>query len=294
MAVLAPSLVRCRSELNARWPSRDRRTDGWIGDTTHKESGRPENGGSDHNPNYRELVDAIDIDVDGIDCPAVVALLIRHPSVNYVIWNRIIWSRSHGFVARRYTGSNPHIDHIHVSILQTVAAENSTVAWGIATTVVVVPVVQPNPGPTELSWAQRLYRAMPVLRQSTAVRGSARKLQALLNLDGAGLTVDGGFGPKTLAAVRGYQQRHGLTVDGVVGAKTWGSLIGDLATVRRGSKGAGARRAQALLNVFGAGLKVDGDYGGRTEAAAEKFQRRYGLSADGVTGPVTWSALLTR
>jgi hypothetical protein len=38
------------------------------------------------------------------------------------------------------------------------------------------------------------------------------------------LSVDGSFGPKTLAAVKDYQRIHGLDIDGIVGPKTWASL----------------------------------------------------------------------
>lgn len=297
MAVLAPSLARLRTEINQRWPNRDRRTDGWIGDTSHRTSGMPENGGSDHNPNRRGVVDALDIDVDGIDCPAVVARLIKHPAVNYVIWNRIIWSRARGFVGRRYTGKSPHTDHIHVSLLQSSSAESHGQGWGISS-VTVVPVVHPTGGggQAEGSWAQRLHRALPQLRKGTSTRGSVRKLQAMLNvhLGGADLRVDGGFGPKTDAAVRRFQQARGLGVDGIVGPKTWGALAGGLATQRRGARGTDVRVLQALLIVSGAAIKPDGDFGPRTGAAVAAFQRRCGLGIDQVAGPVTWSALLTR
>ena len=56
-----------------------------------------------------------------------------------------------------------------------------------------------------------------------AVRGVQSQFQAR-NLSGdpsKGLQVDGIFGPKTDAAVRGFQQAAGLSVDGIVGPITW-------------------------------------------------------------------------
>ena len=36
--------------------------------------------------------------------------------------------------------------------------------------------------------------------------------------------IDGKFGPKTLSAVRRFQEDKGLDVDGIVGPKTWKEL----------------------------------------------------------------------
>lgn len=55
--------------------------------------------------------------------------------------------------------------------------------------------------------------------------GEVKTLQTMLNaVSGAGLAVDGGFGSKTLAAVKSFQRSKGLAVDGVVGTKTWAAL----------------------------------------------------------------------
>lgn len=53
---------------------------------------------------------------------------------------------------------------------------------------------------------------------------SVKKLQELLNNNGANLSVDGKFGPQTQDAVKKYQQENGLDVDGIVGENTWDAL----------------------------------------------------------------------
>jgi putative chitinase len=48
-----------------------------------------------------------------------------------------------------------------------------------------------------------------------------KKLQIKLGVDPIGK-----FGPKTEAAVKDWQSKHGLTADGIVGDKTWGVIMG--------------------------------------------------------------------
>jgi len=65
--------------------------------------------------------------------------------------------------------------------------------------------------------------AMPTLRIGDSGE-HVKELQRTLNNHGAALVIDGGFGPKTAAAVMSLQRRAGLDPDGVVGAKTWAVL----------------------------------------------------------------------
>ena len=50
--------------------------------------------------------------------------------------------------------------------------------------------------------------------------------------------------------------------------------------------------AQELLTAHGFPLKLDGDFGWKTEAAVRAFQREQRLRIDGVVGQETWDALI--
>jgi len=68
---------------------------------------------------------------------------------------------------------------------------------------------------------QAIPEPPPSLRlgaKSPWVRILQERLRALGH---GGLTVDGGFGPRTLAALQEFQTRKGLLPDGVCGQKTW-------------------------------------------------------------------------
>lgn len=66
--------------------------------------------------------------------------------------------------------------------------------------------------------------AFPVIRRG-AKGPLVVQLQDLLQLQRT--TGTGTFGPRTEAAVRLYQQRHGLEIDGIVGHATWTALLTD-------------------------------------------------------------------
>lgn len=77
-----------------------------------------------------------------------------------------------------------------------------------------------------LTWSRLIIQ---VAEGSTgdAVRGVQEEFQ-YRNLSGdpsKGIQIDGIFGPKTDAAVRGFQDALDLKVDGIVGPLTWQALI---------------------------------------------------------------------
>lgn len=74
------------------------------------------------------------------------------------------------------------------------------------------------------------------------------------------------------------------------GCTSWSRLL------RTGSRGADVRRLQVRVAGYpgyGRRLAVDGVYGPVTAAAVWRFQRAYGLRADGIAGPQTFGALVT-
>jgi hypothetical protein len=122
---VAKSLLKLREEINAKYPGRNKASDGTIGDLAHCP------GSSDHCPNIVDVgvgvVTAMDITHDpvhGLDAGAVADALCasRDPRIKYIISNARIASSypSDGqppFVWRTYTGANPHRAHFHISVL---------------------------------------------------------------------------------------------------------------------------------------------------------------------------------
>ena len=136
------------------------------------------------------------------------------------------------------------------------------------------------------------------------------------------LTVDGVFGAKMTATVKAFQKQFNLTADGVVGRQTWYKIsyiyvsVKDLAeltsegevssgtlsdgtwggtVLRTGSTGSAVEQLQFWLNTLAQyessipSLTVDGVYGTGTANAVRAFQRKYGLTVDGVVGRATWT-----
>ena len=71
-----------------------------------------------------------------------------------------------------------------------------------------------------------------------------------------------------------------------------------LSILRSGSKGVQVKSVQRILNALhytdsnDRALKVDAEYGAKTIQAVKKFQKKRGLTVDGVFGANSWSELL--
>jgi hypothetical protein len=132
---LSKGAAKLREQANIRWPKRDTSSDGWLGDPAHRKRV------SDHNPDRKGIVHAIDLDADfgrpgRADAQQLVDELVALAKagkdggrLKYIIHASYIYSRTYGWKRRKYTGSNPHTGHIHISV--TTAADTNGRAWPV-------------------------------------------------------------------------------------------------------------------------------------------------------------------
>ena len=126
MARAAYSLSTLLKQINARFPYRDKASDGGIGDPAH--AARI----SDHNP-VNGVYHAYDFDHDpdsnGLDCRTLWRELLASGDsrIKYVIFNRVIWTP--GIGSRTYTGVNAHTLHLHLSVKSGVGDDARN--WGL-------------------------------------------------------------------------------------------------------------------------------------------------------------------
>lgn len=208
---LAKGLEKLRAQVNAKWPTRSKDSDGTIGDAAHATRA------SDHNPWVTDgttgVVTGMDITHDpksGCDSYALAEQLLKakDPRIKYVISNKKIASGAGqdqpAWKWRPYSGANPHNHHVHISIKSDKAHYDNTMDWsldGLTT--------QPDPA----------YIAPPPTLRKGASGEDVKQLQTLL-----GVAVDGEFGPKTEAAVKAAQAKNNLVPDGICGPMTWAAL----------------------------------------------------------------------
>ena len=207
---LANALETLRAQVNVKFPTRSKDSDGSIGDAAHASRS------SDHNPwisdgSGTNVVSAIDITHDpksGCDSYALAEALraARDPRVKYIISNRKICAGSDGpqpWAWRPYSGANPHDHHVHISVKSDKAHYDNSGPWLL---------------PMDAKPDADYVAPPPTLRKGS--KGSdVRALQNLL-----GITVDGDFGSKTQAAVKAAQTKAKLVADGIVGPQTWAAI----------------------------------------------------------------------
>ena len=131
--------------------------------------------------------------------------------------------------------------------------------------------------------------------EGDAVERLQTRLKELGYFDG---TVGGNFGTITRAAVMAFQAAANLTADGIVGGDTWAALYASNApaapssTLKPGDKHDSVKAMQTRLIQLGYLTgSADGDFGDNTRAAVRAFQTAAKLTADGIAGPQTLSAL---
>jgi len=119
MAKLCKAGQQLREQIDDDYPDRDRKSDGWVADARHVAKGT-----SDHIPDSRGIVRALDVDANLNAHPEETYALVEKirkcakrgdKRIKYIIYDGKIMSPTLGWKRRRYKGANPHRSHFHIS-----------------------------------------------------------------------------------------------------------------------------------------------------------------------------------
>ena len=171
-------------------------------------------------------------------------------------------------------------------------------------------------GPTTLAKVDAAYNAMDSSSSGSSGSASGLKLGStgkevsalqtdLTTLGFYWAQITGNFGEKTETAVKRFQEENGLSVDGVAGKKTLDAIAAAVAkkggssststtgsVLKLNSQGTKVSQLQTDLKQLGYYYaEITGNFGEKTEAAVKDFQKKNGLSADGVAGANTLAAI---
>ena len=106
-----PAAISVLRQATALKPKRKKASDGLLPSAAHLKQS-PD---SDHNTGY--AVDLTHDPENGIDCVEIFERLKNDKRVKYLIFQGKIWSKEKAKEGnRKYTGSNPHNKHLHISI----------------------------------------------------------------------------------------------------------------------------------------------------------------------------------
>ena len=119
-----PAAIAVLRQATAISPLRLKASDGLLPSNAHLQQSPT----SDHNTGL-----AVDLTHDpkhGIDCADIFEKLKEDKRVKYLIFKGKIWSREKSKLGnRRYTGSNPHNKHLHISIESAFCTDTSPWFW---------------------------------------------------------------------------------------------------------------------------------------------------------------------
>jgi hypothetical protein len=113
----SPAAIAVLRQATALSPKRKKASDGLLPSSAHIK----QNPNSDHNTGL-----AVDLTHDPhnrIDCGDFFKRLQEDKRVSYLIFNGLIWSKERG--TRDYEGSNKHVKHLHISIKEEHAKDDS-------------------------------------------------------------------------------------------------------------------------------------------------------------------------
>lgn len=119
-----PAALAVLRQATALKPLRKKASDGLLPSAAHQK----QNPSSDHNTGL-----AVDLTHDpkhGIDCADIFEQLKDDKRVEYLIFNGFIWSKARAKEGnRKYTGSNQHTKHLHISIKEELSKDTSPWFW---------------------------------------------------------------------------------------------------------------------------------------------------------------------
>lgn len=138
-----PAAIAVLRQATAIAPKRLKVSDGLLPSAAHLKASP----NSDHNTGL--AVDLTHDPLNGIDCDQIFQKLKEDERVDYLIFKGKIWSRQRRKEGnRKYSGSNPHNKHLHISIYPAHADDTSPWFWWMNTPKIVNQVraaLQPKP-----------------------------------------------------------------------------------------------------------------------------------------------------
>ena len=124
MSKATPAAIAVLRQATALRPKRKKASDGLLPSAAHMKQSPT----SDHNTGF--AVDLTHDPENGIDCVDIFEKLKEDKRVKYLIFQGKIWSKEKNKLGnRRYTGSNSHNKHLHISIESTMGTDTSPWFW---------------------------------------------------------------------------------------------------------------------------------------------------------------------